>query len=108
MKRTVAPSVVAARHISTTPTAVYRMYDSGDRLLYIGQSVNPATRPMQLADHRRWVTDIARITLAWFPTRQDALAEEARAIRAEMPLHNVAHNRGHDAGKEDHTAGDAA
>ena len=47
MKRTVAPSVVAARHISTTPTAVYRMYDSGDRLLYIGQSVNPGQQQIR-------------------------------------------------------------
>lgn len=88
-----APDVVAERRISTKPTAVYRMYDAQGALLYVGQSVNPATRPMQLSDHRRWVTDIASMTLHWFPTRQDALREEERAIRAEKPLHNVTYNR---------------
>lgn len=87
------PSVVASRRICNKPTAVYRMYDKEGRLLYIGQSVNPATRPMQLADHRAWVTDIARITLDWLPSRQDAIAEEERAIQAENPMHNVVYNR---------------
>lgn len=93
MKR-MSPAVVASRRISSTPTAVYRMYDASGALLYIGQSVNPASRPMQLADHRKWVTNIASITLQWLPTRQDALREEESAIRAERPLHNVTHNRG--------------
>jgi hypothetical protein len=84
-----------ARPVNTCagePTAVYRLYTEslpGELfLLYIGISDDPYRR---LADHRRkwWAADICRIDFDWRCCRRHALEEEARAIRAELPAHNV-------------------
>lgn len=70
-------------------TAVYRLYDDRNVLLYVGISDNPERR---WQDHgtKPWWPTVTRRTVAWFDTRVEALAEETRAILRENPLHNVA------------------
>ena len=75
------------------PIAVYRMFSAAGRLLYIGQTVNPAQR---LCLHRNdaeknWLTEVVRMEIQWLPTREAAKATEAAAIRAECPIYNVDH-----------------
>lgn len=72
-------------------TAVYRIFDANNVLLYVGMSVSPETR---FADHRTckaWMRQAYRYEIAWFGIREAAEAEERRAIAQERPLHNVAH-----------------
>lgn len=72
-------------------TAVYRIYDVDDVLLYVGMSVSPETR---FADHRTcksWMEQAHRYEIAWYATRAEADREEKRAIREERPRHNSVH-----------------
>jgi hypothetical protein len=49
--------------------------------------------PARLTQHRQgshWFVEIAKVTIEAFPTLQAALAAEAKAIREEKPLHNIA------------------
>jgi transcriptional regulator with XRE-family HTH domain len=71
------------------PTAVYRFFDADSRLLYVGITCNPK---MRFRDHQRlshWWPDQQSVTVDWKDTRGEALEEEAAAILAEDPLHNV-------------------
>lgn len=69
-------------------TALYRLYDGGDTLLYIGISHQPEVRFEQHADHQAWWPLVARREVEWFDKRPPAAAAEAAAIRAEDPEHN--------------------
>lgn len=72
-----------------TATALYRLYDTADVLLYTGISLNP---PVRFKDHARrsWWQDVARSTLEWLPDLDTALAAEKAAIETERPIHNRA------------------
>jgi predicted GIY-YIG superfamily endonuclease len=73
-------------------TQLYRHFDADGVLLYIGISISAVSR---LATHRcqsGWYNDITRVEIETFDTREDALAAEEAAIRAEKPLHNKEHN----------------
>lgn len=75
-----------------TRCALYRHFDANDTLLYVGISVNHVSR---LAQHgaSHWFYDIARISIEWHPSTDDALAAEYEAITSEKPLHNTTHNK---------------
>jgi predicted GIY-YIG superfamily endonuclease len=74
----------------TERTALYRLYDAQDTLLYVGISGNPPERwNTHRADHGWWPS-VARKTVEWFDTRRDAARAEAIAVRAEAPIHNKA------------------
>lgn len=79
--------------ISPTRTALYRLSDEGGQLLYIGITSNPLQRWLAHAADKGWWGDVASFSLKWWPTREVALKEETRAIRAEHPKHNVRHNQ---------------
>jgi GIY-YIG catalytic domain len=68
--------------------AVYRLYDAGGALLYIGATSEPGRRFSQHKGTKPWWSDVARHTIEWHETEQDALTAEAGAILAEHPLHN--------------------
>lgn len=70
-------------------TALYRLYDAADQLLYIGISFNPAKRGYQHAMASPWWHDVARKEITWYETRPDAEAAERDAVLAERPLYNV-------------------
>lgn len=73
-------------------TGLYRHYDADGRLLYIGVSRSAAQR---LAQHKasRWDWRIAKVTVQYYSSRDEALAAERQAIKAEDPRFNIAHNR---------------
>lgn len=77
---------------SGEPTALYRLHADDGALLYVGVSAEPLTRWKQHAGEKPWWPSVARFSLNWFRTRQEALAAETAAIRSEKPKHNVAHN----------------
>jgi len=83
------PYVPGGGIVIVVPTCVYRFYDAEGRLLYVGVTYSPAMRFREHA-RRDWWADAVRNTIVWHDRRADALAEEARAIATEGPLHNIA------------------
>lgn len=75
--------------ITDVPTAVYRFYDTAGRLLYVGITCNLALRFAQHASDKTWWPHVARKTVVLYGSRDEAAAEEERAILGERPVHNV-------------------
>jgi predicted DNA-binding transcriptional regulator AlpA len=72
-------------------TELYRHFDTAGRLLYVGIAFDSVVR---LKGHQRaasWFKQVTTITIQRFPTRAEAEAAEREAIKAEKPLHNIAH-----------------
>lgn len=70
-------------------TALYRFYDKGGALLYVGITANLDER---FAHHERfkpWWPQVAKKRVEWFDSRPPALVAELAAIKAERPLYNV-------------------
>ena len=74
-------------------TALYRIWDRTDQLLYIGISKSALRRIGQHLTDKYWANDVDHVTFEKFHTREQAAAAEILAIKAENPLHNVVHNR---------------
>ena len=70
------------------PTALYRLYDANDALLYLGISFSPKARWEQHYNNKHWFHLVARHTVDWYPSRGAALAAEADATAVEKPLHD--------------------
>jgi hypothetical protein len=69
---------------------LYRHFDGGGRLLYVGIAWTSLERLMN--GHRsgsHWFDQITRIEIERFPSRVDALAAEKAAIRDEKPMFNL-------------------
>lgn len=79
---------LASRKYPARMTAVYRLYDAADRLLYVGIGFDFDSRWKSHAENKSWWPQVARKDVIWFDNRLDAAYEEARAIRFENPLHN--------------------
>lgn len=77
-------------NIHIARTALYRLYDGEDRVLYIGITNMPNVR---FDAHRMkpWWKQVARKDIEWFENRHQASCAEVRAIRAERPLYNRMH-----------------
>jgi predicted GIY-YIG superfamily endonuclease len=73
-------------------TALYRLRNSDDMLLYVGISENPLQRWIQHSADKDWWPEVASMSLEWLDSHTEALAMEAHAIRVEQPVHNVVHN----------------
>ncbi len=71
---------------------LYRMWDSMQRLLYIGRSVNSRLRLVDHAVSKDWWRDIKVIEFERFLTVEELIEAEAEAIRTEGPIHNIAGN----------------
>lgn len=84
-------SVASDTHASEH--ALYRFFDSAGALLYVGITFDPGSRWRKHRDGKPWWTEVARIDIETHPDRNAVLQAEEAAIRAEHPLHNVAHNR---------------
>ena len=74
-----------------TRCALYRHYDAGGVLLYVGISANPLQRSARHAASARWFGDVATIRIEWFDSRAEAVSAEAVAIERETPRHNGGH-----------------
>lgn len=72
------------------PTSLYRLFDRGGRLLYVGVSATTLARLCQHAASKRWWPDVERVEVEHFPSRAEALRAEFDAIHAEAPAYNVA------------------
>jgi hypothetical protein len=70
-------------------TALYRHFDAAGALLYVGISLNSIQRTSQHRHGAKWFEQIARISIEWLPSRNDALTAETIAIAREGPLWNV-------------------
>lgn len=77
-----------SRRAPTGETAVYRFFDAGKRLLYVGASADPAKRWGFHEANAEWWADAIRVEVAWFTTRAEALRVERRTICDETPVHN--------------------
>jgi predicted GIY-YIG superfamily endonuclease len=70
-------------------TAVYRLYDKDDVLLYVGITSNLDQRFSAHAAGKAWWPDVTRREIAWCSSRIEAEATEVLAIGSEKPRHNV-------------------
>jgi len=70
---------------------LYRFFSADGQLLYIGISLNAATRADDHRRHQPWWPDAVRMTVEHLGdvTRRDALQAERTAIAMERPLHNI-------------------
>jgi hypothetical protein len=73
----------------TTRTALYRLFDADDVLLYIGIAFNTSRRWMQHKATKIWWPEVARKDVCWYDTRREAEAAEQVAIAEEKPKYNV-------------------
>lgn len=73
--------------LNTRETAVYRLFDASDVLLYVGVSCNPKAR-IPSHQNKPWWSEVAKSTVEMHPDRLTALQAEAKAIVEESPLHN--------------------
>lgn len=73
-------------------TTLYRFFDAGGQLLYVGIAGNPGRRFGQHAKDKTWWTQVASSSMQHFNQRVEAERAERAAIRSEGPLHNVVHN----------------
>jgi hypothetical protein len=71
-------------------THLYRCFDGGGRLLYVGAALSAFKRLKQHASSSSWFRAAKTITLQAFPNREAALTAEAKAIRVEEPIFNIA------------------
>ncbi|QKW31496.1 GntR family transcriptional regulator (plasmid) [Streptomyces seoulensis] len=70
------------------PTALYRLYDVNNVLLYLGVSFDPDVRWTQHQDDKHWAHQVVRRTVEWYPNRIAALTAEEEATAVEKPLHD--------------------
>lgn len=76
----------------TAPTALYRHFDAGGVLLYVGIATNHIARLQQHSKGSHWSKDIRQVVVEMFPDRWAALDAEENVIKGEKPKHNVFHN----------------
>lgn len=74
------------------PFALYRYFDEGERLLYIGISGDLPVRENAHIGRSRWMELATSSKIQRYATVDEVVATEAAAIKAEQPLFNVQHN----------------
>lgn len=68
---------------------LYRYFDAGGRLLYVGICDSLPRRHEQHRRNAPWFSRVARMDAEWHEDRGAALAAEKEAIRNEGPVHNI-------------------
>jgi hypothetical protein len=66
---------------------VYRLFGSGEVLLYVGRG-SVSSRIDFHARTQSWWLDVTRMTVAWYASTAEATSAEALAIATESPVHN--------------------
>jgi hypothetical protein len=74
---------------ATERTAVYRLFDAADELLYVGMTCDFDQRIGTHARDKPWWPEVARTTCEWFTSRPDAALAEYTAITDENPRYNI-------------------
>jgi predicted GIY-YIG superfamily endonuclease len=77
-----------ARQRMVDACAVYRIYDAGGRLVYVGMTGDLRQRFGQHAS-QRWFLLAETIRVEWFATEDAAREAERQAIRGEHPERNI-------------------
>lgn len=72
----------------TQPTALYRLYDDGWVLLYVGITYDVAERWRHHRRHQPWWPQVVHKKLVWHESRPEAEKAEIHAIVTQEPLHN--------------------
>lgn len=72
-------------------TALYRLYDDTDALLYVGIAEDPRERWSQHAADKSWWPEVTRRDVEWIANRADAERTEREAIMSEKPRYNRTH-----------------
>jgi predicted GIY-YIG superfamily endonuclease len=72
--------------------ALYRFFDADDELLYIGITSHLPGRVSEHEGEKPWWTDVERVSVEHFATREEVIEAEREAIRTEGPKHNISHN----------------
>ena len=78
----------------STPTTLYRLYDEGGDLLYVGIAGNPGRRFEQHKKDKPWWGSVASIRLEHFRKREQAASAELQSIKDENPRHNIMGRKG--------------
>ncbi|MCT9092888.1 GIY-YIG nuclease family protein [Streptomyces sp. ASQP_92] len=73
-------------------TALYRLYDVNDRLLYVGITANPKARWSAHSRDKHWWPEVARKAIEWFETRKSAERIEKIEVEEERPRYNKVFN----------------
>jgi hypothetical protein len=73
------------------PHALYRFFDAGGDLLYVGITNDPGRRWGRHANDKPWWHEVDRIEIERYPDRTSVLAAERKAIHDEHPRYNVVH-----------------
>ena len=74
-------------------TALYRLFDAKNELLYVGIAKSFGVRWDQHAKVQPWWPDVHHQAVEWLPDRDAAFRAETEAIRQEHPRYNIMHNR---------------
>jgi hypothetical protein len=91
LREEMSPQAFAAlvRALVPKSTALYRLYDGNNQLLYIGISADPEQRWEGHALYNsQWWPLVAKKAIEWHDDRHLALAHEYLSIAREKPLHN--------------------
>lgn len=75
----------------SSPTALYRAFDSDGRLLYIGIATDWGHRWSRHRQRSAFYAQVASLAIEWHPTREAAALAERAAVEGEEPLHNIEH-----------------
>lgn len=70
-------------------TALYRLYNAANEVIYIGTSYKPADRLKQHRDLKWWWPQVKRHEVIWFPDQFFAERVELEMIGIEKPIHNT-------------------
>lgn len=73
-------------------TALYRLYDADNRLLYVGITSNLKARWSAHSRDKRWWPEVAHKTIEWFETRKSAERIEKIEVEEEHPRYNKVFN----------------
>lgn len=73
-------------------TALYRHFDLGGRLLYVGISENLTKRGAEHSASSPWHEHVVTTTAEWLPDRDAAVRAEVQAILTEKPMYNGSWN----------------
>ena len=72
----------------TVETCLYRAYDDGGLLLYVGISLRVLNRLQKHRQSSPWFCSLAHLTVSRYPSRDLALSAERSAIMCEKPKFN--------------------
>ena len=70
-------------------TYMYRLYNNCNDLLYVGITVNLATRFRQHRSSKKWWSEVSRTDVVKFSKRHEAALAELKSINSENPVYNI-------------------